>query len=147
MQKLMPTSYLLIGILSSIVLHFIFPVTYIINPPWHLTGLLPILFGIGINISADRAFKKVKTTVKPFVKSSALIQDGVFKLSRNPMYLGFVAILIGIAILLRSLSPFFMLVLFAILMEFIFIRSEERMLQEEFGDVWEQYRLRVRKWI
>lgn len=45
------------------------------------------------------------TTVKPFQESTALITDGVFRLSRNPMYLGFVLVLTGIATLLGSLTP------------------------------------------
>jgi protein-S-isoprenylcysteine O-methyltransferase Ste14 len=147
MQKLMPTTYLLIAIVICIGLHFIIPIQYILHSPLNLTGLLPLLFGVWINVSADRAFKKANTTVKPYEESSALVQDGVFRLSRNPMYLGFVTILVGISILLRSISPYLVVVTFAILMELVFIRSEEKMLQETFGDQWEEYRLRVRKWI
>jgi protein-S-isoprenylcysteine O-methyltransferase Ste14 len=147
MKKLMPTTYLLIAILSCVTLHFLFPVLHIISSPWHLIGFLPILFGIWINLSADRSFKKVKTTVKPFEQSSTLIQDGVFRFSRNPMYLGFVAILLGISILLRSLSPYLVVVLFAIQMELVFVRSEEKMLRDKFGDQWEKYCFRVGKWL
>jgi len=52
------------------------------------------------------------------------------------MYLGFVAILLGITILMRSLSPNYVGVLFVLLMGFVFIRSEEKMLGEKFGDKW-----------
>ena len=122
MQKLMPTTYLLIAIVICIVLHFIIPIQYILSSPLNLIGLLPLLFGVWVNVSADRAFKKANTTVKPYEESSVLVQDGVFRLSRNPMYLGFVAILLGISILLRSLSPYLVIVTFAILMELVFIR-------------------------
>ena len=147
MQKLMPTTYLLVAILLSIALHFLIPVSYVVPSPWNLIGLIPVVFGVWINISADQAFKKAKTTVKPFEESNVLIQDGVFRLSRNPMYLGFVSILLGISILLRSLSPYVVVIVFTLLMELIFIRIEERMLAEKFGDQWSQYRSRVRKWI
>jgi protein-S-isoprenylcysteine O-methyltransferase Ste14 len=147
MRKLMPTTYLLIAILMCILLHFLIPIQYILNSPWNLTGLLPLVFGVWINLSADRAFKRAKTTVKPYQESSTLIQDGVFLLSRNPMYLGFVTILLGTSILLRSLSPYLVVVLFVILIDMVFIQSEEKMLEDQFGDQWEKYRLRVRKWI
>jgi protein-S-isoprenylcysteine O-methyltransferase Ste14 len=147
MQKLMPTTYLLFAVLLIILLHFLTPIQFILISPWNLIGLLPLLFGIWINISADRAFKRAGTTVKPFEKSSTLIQHGVFRISRNPMYLGFVSILLGISLLLRSLSPYIVVVLFAILMEAVFIPSEEKMLSEAFGDQWERYRSQVRKWI
>jgi protein-S-isoprenylcysteine O-methyltransferase Ste14 len=147
MQKLMPTTYLLIALVLCILLHFLIPFSFILVSPWNLIGLLPMVFGIWINISADRAFKRAITTVKPFEKSNTLIQDGVYRISRNPMYLGFVAILLGISVLLRSLSPYIVVVLFAILMEVMFIRPEEKMLLETFGDQWERYQSQVRKWI
>jgi protein-S-isoprenylcysteine O-methyltransferase Ste14 len=147
MQRLMPTTYLLIAILVSITLHFLMPILFIIPSLWNLIGLIPLAFGIWINLSADQAFKRAKTTVKPFEESEELIQEGAFRISRNPMYLGFVAILIGISFLLKSLSPYIVVLAFAILMDVMFIRVEERMLAEKFGDRWEKYRSSVRKWI
>jgi protein-S-isoprenylcysteine O-methyltransferase Ste14 len=144
---IMPTTYLLVAILLSIGLHFLVPIIYIIPSPWNLIGLIPLFFGIWINISADRAFKRASTTVKPFEESNVLIQDGAFRLSRNPMYLGFVSILLGISLLLRSLSPFLIPFFFAIVVTIVFIRVEERMLEEKFSEEWKQYRSLVRKWI
>ena len=117
MQKLMPTTYLLIAILLCITLHFLIPILYIIPSPWNFLGLIPLLLGIWVNLSADRAFKKVKSTVKPFEESNSLIQEGVFRFSRNPMYLGFVWILLGISFLLRSVSPYLVVVVYAILID------------------------------
>jgi len=146
-KKIMPTTYLFAAILLCIALHFLVPILYIILSPWNLFGLIPLFFGLWINLSADRAFKKAETTVKPFVQSNALIQDGVFRWTRNPMYLGFVVILLGISVLLRSLSPYIVVVAFIVLINLVFIRVEERMLEEKFGDEWNRYRSRVRKWI
>jgi len=145
--KLLPTTYLLVAILLSIALHFFIPIMYVIPSPWNLFGLIPVVFGIWINISADQAFKRSKTTVKPFKESNVLIQDGVFRFSRNPMYLGFTSILLGVSILLTSLSPYIISIVFAISMDLIFIRIEERMLGDKFGDEWKQYQSRVSKWI
>lgn len=96
---------------------------------------------------ADRAFKKVETTVKPHEESTTLITDGVFRLSRNPMYVGFVLILLGIAIFVGSLTPYAVVIVFPILMDRIFIRGEERMLEETFGGAWLEYKKKVRRWI
>lgn len=145
-NKIMPTTYLLLAILLCIALHWLAPIAFIISAPWNLLGILPVLFGIWINLSADRAFKLAKTTVKPFEVSTALIQKGAFRLSRNPMYLGFAALLLGISVMLRSLSPFIVVVLFAILIDRVFIRVEEGMLEDGFGDEWRRYRSQVRKW-
>jgi protein-S-isoprenylcysteine O-methyltransferase Ste14 len=143
----MPIAYLLVAILLCMGFHFLVPISYIIPSAWNLIGFVPLLLGIWLNISADRAFKRAGTTVKPFEESNALIQEGVFRLSRNPMYLGFVAILLGITILLRSISPYIVVFVFVILIDRMFIRNEEGMLEGKFGDEWEQYRSRVRKWI
>jgi protein-S-isoprenylcysteine O-methyltransferase Ste14 len=68
-------------------------------------------------------------------------------MSRNPMYLGMVLILTGIALLLRSLSPFLVILPFAILLERSFIRVEEGMLARKFGPKWEAYKAKTRRWL
>lgn len=55
--------------------------------------------------------------------------------------------LLGISLLLGSASPYIVVILFAVLMELLFIRTEEMMLEEQFGQEWIQYRSRVRKWV
>ncbi|MBN1316880.1 MAG: isoprenylcysteine carboxylmethyltransferase family protein [Anaerolineales bacterium] len=146
-KKIMPTMYLLIAMIIMVALHFIFPLYMLIPPVWNLSGILPVVIGLAINLMADGAFKKANTTVKPFQESNALITSGVFRITRNPMYLGFVLILIGIALLLRSLSPFIVIIVFAILIDQIYIRVEERMLADKFGSEWDAYRQTTRRWI
>jgi protein-S-isoprenylcysteine O-methyltransferase Ste14 len=63
------------------------------------------------------------------------------------MYLGFVLVLIGIAVLLGSLTPWFIVPLFAVLMDRVFISVEEQMLQARFGQAWSEYKAQVRRWI
>jgi protein-S-isoprenylcysteine O-methyltransferase Ste14 len=99
-----------------------------------------------LNLVADRAFHRANTTVKPFEESSALITSGVFRISRNPMYLGFVLLLIGIAVLLGSLSPCAVVLVFAILMNRVYVTVEEQMLAEKFGLQWEEYKQSTRRW-
>lgn len=146
-KKIMPTTYLLIAILLCVALHFVVPIRTIVPRTWNLLGLIPLAFGVWINLAADRAFQKAGTTVKPFEESTALIQDGTFRLSRNPMYLGFAAIMVGISILLRSASPTIVVILFVVLMDRVYIRVEEEMLAAEFEQAWIDYRSRVRRWI
>ena len=146
-KGLLPTHYLLISILAMVALRFLFPVMKIIPSPWHLFGIVPLVLGVVINIIADKAFHEANTTVKPFEESTALITNGVFRVSRNPMYLGFVLILIGIAILVRALTPYVIIPIFAVLMDKIFIEVEERMLAEQFGVEWPEYAKKTRRWI
>jgi protein-S-isoprenylcysteine O-methyltransferase Ste14 len=127
--------------------HLIAPLARLLSFPLTLVGLLPIVAGIALNISADRALKAFGTTVRPFEPSSALVTTGVFGLSRNPMYLGMVLLLLGVALLLGTLTPFVIVAVFAALLDVRFIRAEERMLAETFGEDWRAYRNRVRRWL
>ena len=122
------------------------PGSQIIRAPWCYLGLIPFVLGNVLNALADQAFKQHETTVKPFAESTYLVTDGVFKLSRNPMYLGFVLILVGIAMLLGSLTPWIGVIVFPGLMQYRFIRIEETMLEAQFGNNWLEYKQKVRRW-
>lgn len=146
-KKILPLTYLLIAIVVMAVFHFALPIIQVILGLWRLIGLLPLAGGIGLNLMADRALHQANSTVKPFEASTTLITTGVFQISRHPMYLGFVLILIGLAVLLGSLTPYFVIPIFAILMDRVFIQIEERMLKEQFGQTWLAYKARIRRWI
>jgi protein-S-isoprenylcysteine O-methyltransferase Ste14 len=147
MKKPSPLTYFLLAIILSVALHFLLPLQQVIVFPWRLVGLVSLLVGIVLNLLADQALKKHGTTVKPFEKSRALVTDGVFRISRNPMYLGMTLVLLGIALLLGSLTPLAVVILVPILFDRVFISPEEKMLEQTFGDPFREYRKRVRRWI
>jgi protein-S-isoprenylcysteine O-methyltransferase Ste14 len=146
-NKILPPTYLLVAILMMFGLDLFLPLGRLIPVPWNLICLMPLLLGIAINLVADKALRMSGTTVKPFLESTALVTQGVYRLSRHPMYLGFVLILVGVATLLGSLSPWLVLPIFILLMESVFIRVEERMLGEKFGEDWLAYKKKVHRWI
>lgn len=146
-KKILPPTYFQLALILSVLLHFLLPIYHWIDYPLTLIGILPILIGVLLNIVADRAFKNANTTVKPFEKSSFLVIDGVFRISRNPMYLGMVLIILGITIILGSVSPLIITILFAIGLQLVFIRTEEKMLEEVFGESWVNYKKKVRLWL
>ncbi len=145
--KIIPPIYLFSSIAIMVLLHFLLPGAKVLALPWSLLGVVPLAFGIFINLSADKSFKKNETTVKPLEKSDRLITTEVFRISRHPMYLGFVGILLGIAMLMGSLTPYIVVLVFAIFMDTVFIRHEEKKLEETFGESWLQYRKKTRRWI
>jgi protein-S-isoprenylcysteine O-methyltransferase Ste14 len=146
-KKVLPPTYLLVAIVFLLVLHFLSPVYKFVPVPWNILGVIPLACGIALNLVADRAFHQAQTTVKPFEKSAALVTTGVFRISRNPMYLGYVLILIGVALIVRSLTPYAVVLVFAILMDRVFIQVEEQMLEKQFGQAWREYTQQVRRWI
>ena len=146
-KDLNPPTYLCVAILLMVALHLLFPLMKFRLFPWSLLGLIPLGAGIALNLIADGAFKTERTTVKPFETSSALITNGVFRITRNPMYLGFVFMLTGIALLMESLSPFLVILIFIPFVQIYYIRAEERMLENTFQDAWESYSRQVRRWI
>ncbi len=146
-RKPLPPTYFIIYLLLAIGLHFVPPITKLIYSPYNYIGILLIGIGIWLNIWADGLLKKNNTTVKPFEKSTCLIEEGPFLFSRHPMYLGMVAILSGVAALLGSITCFIAPVGFFITMDVVFIPREERALEKTFGQKFLDYKKRVRRWL
>ncbi len=143
---LLPT-YFLGSLVLMAALALFLPVADVLSWPWRALGAAPIAAGVWLNLAADRAFKARGTTVKPFERSSVLLTDGVFRITRNPMYLGMILILVGVAMLIGSLSPFLVVAGFAAIIETRFIPVEERMLAETFGEAWTAYCGGTRRWV
>ena len=143
----MPTTYFLVLLLLSIASYFFLPIAKFIHFPLNLIGIVPLIFGIVLNLRADAMFKKDETTVKPYLKPTVLQDKGPFAISRHPMYLGMFSILLGTAILLGVVTAVILSFVYVGLMEWIFMPTEEKNLQEAFGDQYLEYRKRVRRWI
>ena len=103
--------------------------------------------GIAINLIADSNLRKAQTTVKPYEESAVLVTSGAYRISRHPMSLGFVCILVGVAIVLGSLLPWMVVPIFPIVVDGVFIRVEEKMLEQKFGQAWLEYKSKVRRWV
>jgi len=99
--------------------------------------------------AAIRRFSRAHTTVNPLdpTKASRLVTGGVFQISRNPMYLGMLLLLVGWAIGLGSASPWLILPIFVGVITFFQIIPEEQALQSLFGTEYLPYRQRVARWI
>lgn len=121
-------------------------VSWLHNPL--LAGLM-ILLGLGIGLSGVIAFLQSKTTANPKRPSEAskLVSTGIYRYSRNPMYLGMLCLLISWLFYLGNpLSILGIIVYMAYLTRFQII-PEERVLQEKFQDDFLDYTRRVRRWL
>ncbi|MEE8233425.1 MAG: isoprenylcysteine carboxylmethyltransferase family protein, partial [Gammaproteobacteria bacterium] len=92
-------------------------------------------------------FKKSGTAIRPFETSTVLVKGGPYRFTRNPMYLGMVLILIGMAIYLGSLTPWFVIPVFFLIIQEWFIKYEEPFLENTFGKEYQDYKTKVRRWI
>lgn len=128
-------------------LHFLIPGGKLIPFPWTLWGAPLIIIGVIMNITGATRFGKVETTIRPYEVSSFLVTEGLFRFSRNPMYLGMLFVLIGVALFLGSLTPYLVALAFFVLINELFIKVEEKMLEERFGQGYLAYKQRVRRWM
>ena len=85
--------------------------------------------------------------VVPPVEATRLVDWGAFRFSRNPMYLGFVLVLGGVALLLGSVAPLLIPPLFAWIIQSQFIVREEAWMDGQFGEVYQAYKNRTRRWL
>lgn len=123
------------------------PMARMLHPPITWLGIILLVSGVRmISISAG-LFRRRETTLNPFGESTALVQDGLYRYSRNPMYLGMLLILTGAAVWLGHVLPFGALPVFVAVVNHQNIRHEERVLETQFGDAYRVYRQRVRRWL
>jgi protein-S-isoprenylcysteine O-methyltransferase Ste14 len=124
------------------------PIAHWIDRPWNRLGMIPAAIGLAIAVAAFTRFRQAHTTVNPRDpgKATQLVTDGVFRLSRNPIYLGLVLLLIGWGIWLRSASPWLIPPLFVLIITRVQIIPEERALEYLFGLQYIKYRRSVARW-
>jgi protein-S-isoprenylcysteine O-methyltransferase Ste14 len=146
-RRLNPPAYLLMAMILMALLHLFYPVRRLVPPPWTWIGLVPFLGGAALTIRAAGLFDRAGTPKKPFERSTALVLDGPYRFTRNPMYLGMVAGLFGLAALFGTLTPFVVPPLFALFIQARFIVHEEAMMERLFGAEYVAFRGRVRRWL
>ena len=105
--------------------------------------------GVGFAVTGVTSFRRARTTVNPLKpeSASALVTSGVYRISRNPMYVGLSFVLLGWAVLLSNVLAFAILPGFILYMNRFQIRPEEVALQQLFGEGYSTYRARVRRWL
>jgi protein-S-isoprenylcysteine O-methyltransferase Ste14 len=146
-KPLLPPFWFLVAILLMVAMHFLVPGGRVQSGPARLAGVLVILLGLALVVRADRQFRRASTTIKPFEESAALVTDGVYRICRNPIYLGMALVLCGVGLALGGVAPFLVVPLFAWWITTRFIVVEERMLAARFPREYEAYRARTRRWL
>lgn len=146
-RKIVPPVYMLLALLAMVVLHYVIPLADLIAPPLSYVGLVPLLVGITVCATAARMFDRAGTPIRPFERSTVLVTGGLYRYTRNPMYLGLTLILFGVWLLLGTASALLPIAVFIWVIQEGFIRGEERFLDAIFGEQYRGYKSRVRRWI
>lgn len=107
------------------------------------------LAGLGIGLAGIVAFRRARTTVDPLHPEAAtsLVSGGIYRHTRNPMYLGMLLLLAGWAAWLAAPAALLGLPVFVLCINRLQIVPEERALSARFGTAFESYRSRVRRWL
>lgn len=143
----LPPVWLLLTVSAMVALHLWWPVDIVIRDPWRGIGWLPMGLGVWAVVHNAYRFMRSQTGLRPFTEATLLVTDGAFRLTRNPMYVGLVAIAVGVAIRLGSLSPMPLPVVLFFVLDRRFIRPEEQFLREALGTPYDDYCRRVRRWL
>jgi protein-S-isoprenylcysteine O-methyltransferase Ste14 len=118
--------------------------------PWRLAGGLSlIVVGGAVALAGVVEFRRRRTTVNPMTPGAAstIVTSGVYRQSRNPMYLGFLFALAGLATYLSNAASVLMIAAYVAYMNRYQIEPEERALLEKFGPEYAAYMARVRRWL
>ncbi len=108
-----------------------------------------IITGLTIDVIAIISFIKIKTTINPRSpkNTNQLVTAGLYRYSRNPMYLGLLLLLFGAALWLGNPANVFVLLLFLLFITLFQIKPEEEILCEKFGSDYRHYCEKVRRWL
>jgi len=126
---------------------WLWPGWRLVVAPLRVLGTIAFLSGVVLVLVAAGMFRRRRTTLHPYGESNVLVTAGLYRISRNPMYLGMLLMLTGLALALGHALAWMLVPLFGVLVMQRNIRHEERALATRFGDAYLAYCARVRRWI
>jgi len=131
----------------AVLLHWLTPLRQAIVYSNPALGAVLGIAGFATMMRAWWLFRQADTAICPTARTAQLVTLGIYRFTRNPMYLGMVAMLAGLALAVGSLPFYAAAVIYLLIIDRAFCRYEERKLELGFGDDYLAYRKRVRRWI
>jgi len=112
-------------------------------------SVISFVVGISVFVAAVSSFKKQKTTVNPISieTASSLVISGIFKYSRNPMYLGMSLVLLGLTFKFNLIGGLLFTSIFMLFITIFQIKPEEIAMEKLFDQEWKNYTKNVRRWL
>ena len=147
MSRILPPTLWIAMLASIIAIGLLQLGPRLVSEPISWAGWVLLPGGLAITILASRQFQNARTNIDTFKDPDRLVTNGLFAISRNPMYLGFAISLLGAAIGANRVYALGPTLLFFMVSHLHYIPFEERAARRIFGEEYEAYRRRVRKWI
>ena len=110
-------------------------------------GLTFVAIGFALAAFSVRNFRLAGTSVVPGEPSTALVVTGPYRVTRNPIYIGFMLVYFGLAIILTSLWVLLLLIPVLVILQRGVVEREEEYLERQFGDAYRKYKARVPRWL
>ena len=110
-------------------------------------AVILVVAGFALEAAAAERFRAKRTAVEPWKPTTALATDGIYRLTRNPIYLGFTVIYAGLALGMDSPVAMGLILPCLIVIDRFVIAREERYLEAKFGQAYRDYKARVRRWL
>lgn len=134
-------------LLLAAALQLLIPVAWVTVPASLAAGALIAALGFGIMLRAWWLFRKHQTPICPAAATTTLLTHDVYSLTRNPMYLGIVLMLLGTAIAAGGVLFYAAALTFYLIIDYAFCPYEEAKLARTFGNAFNRYRNRARRWL
>ena len=147
--KIPPVVVVLIAGALMWVLSRALPLVPVMLPGKTVIAAIVGLTGIALGVSGVMVLRQKQTTIHPFEpdKASTVVAEGIYRFSRNPMYLGLALLLTGWAVFLGEFANTALIAGFVVYMNRFQIEPEERALEAKFGASYSDYRRSVRRWL
>ncbi len=142
-----PPLLTLYGILAAVALGYYVPAPVALPSGINIIGIILIIAGIYPALAINKLFKQAETTIMPDRSPTALVEQGLLRYSRNPIYVGMALVITGVVLITGNIWGLVIPPIFMILVYRLWIRREEERLEAEFGDTYRDYKKRVRRWI
>lgn len=127
--------------------YLVFPFRLALAPWIRSLGGALVLAAIAFALWGQQTMRAAGTNIRPDEPATAIVSDGPFAFTRNPLYLSLLAMFAGIGVASASLTFLAVIVPLALVLHYGVVLPEERYLEAKFGDTYRAYRARVRRWI
>ena len=145
-QKILPPLLFLFCCAAMIIFSLLIPEWVYLPRPWNNLGFIFLFGGLAMVRNIQNQFKQHQTEINTFKLPQKLVTTGLFRYSRNPIYLGFSLALFGVAIVMGNVIAFDGFLAFIIAVNLWYIPFEEAVMEKQFGQDYLSYKKKAGRW-